>query len=46
MTLPDEQKVDGRLHERRQWPLGGWMYRVGLSMWVNDGPSESVEPRE
>jgi hypothetical protein len=46
VTLPDGQEVRGRLHERRQWPLGGWMYRVGVAMWANDGPAESVEARE
>ncbi|MCT9142432.1 DUF6233 domain-containing protein, partial [Streptomyces violarus] len=46
VTLPDRQELTGRLHERRQWELGGWMYWVGLAMWANDGPSEGVEPRE
>ncbi|WP_331729775.1 DUF6233 domain-containing protein [Streptomyces chartreusis] len=46
VILPDDQEVRGRLHERRQWPRGGWMYRVGLPMWANDAQSEGVEPRE
>lgn len=46
VVLPDGQEVRGRLHERRQWPLGGWMYQVGVAMWANDGATEGVEPRE
>ncbi|MEU1600440.1 hypothetical protein ABZ468_48760 [Streptomyces sp. NPDC005708] len=46
VVLPDGQELRGRLHERRQWLLGGWMYRVGMPMWANNGPAESVEPNE
>lgn len=45
VTLPDGQTVLARLHERRQWPRGGWMYQVGLPAWANTD-DEGVEPRE
>ncbi|GHE16003.1 hypothetical protein [Streptomyces alanosinicus] len=35
----------GLLYERRQWQTGGWMYWVGIPMWVTDGPTETVQPR-
>ncbi|MGW2937080.1 hypothetical protein ACWDA7_35740 [Streptomyces sp. NPDC001156] len=44
--LPDGQDLRGRLHERCQWQLSGWMYCVGLPMWANDTATEDVEPRE
>ncbi|MDG5807909.1 DUF6233 domain-containing protein [Streptomyces ossamyceticus] len=46
VTLPDGQQLLGVLHERRCWQLGGWMYWVGLPMWINNGPAEDVEPQE
>ncbi|MGW9024514.1 DUF6233 domain-containing protein [Streptomyces sp. NPDC055722] len=46
VTLPDGQELQGRVYERRQWQLGGWMYWVGLPMWANDAVTEGVEPRE
>jgi len=45
VTLPDGQYVLARLHERRQWPQGGWMYLVGLPAWENT-ESEGVVARE
>jgi hypothetical protein len=46
VVLPDGQVVRGRLHERRQWPIAGWMYWVGIAMWATDGPRERVEAHE
>ncbi|WP_234444720.1 DUF6233 domain-containing protein [Streptomyces sp. NRRL F-525] len=46
VLLPDDQELQGVLHERRCWPNGGWMYWVGLPMWVTDAATERVEPRE
>jgi hypothetical protein len=46
VTLPDGQSLQGVLHERRCWPLGGWMYLVGLPMWATDSATEQVEARE
>ncbi|MCX4707157.1 DUF6233 domain-containing protein [Streptomyces sp. NBC_01373] len=46
VTLPDGQTLVGQLHERRAWPLGGWMYLVGLPMWATDSVTERVEARE
>ncbi|WP_406390196.1 DUF6233 domain-containing protein [Streptomyces sp. NBC_00882] len=46
VTLPDGQELLGYLHERREWRLAGWMYRVGLPAWANDLATEGVEPRE
>lgn len=45
VTLPDGQDVIARLHERRQWPQGGWMYLVGIPVWANT-EGEGVEPHE
>lgn len=46
VTLPDGQELLGVLHERRCWPLGGWMYLVGLPMWATVSATEQVEARE
>ncbi|MEU2426886.1 DUF6233 domain-containing protein [Streptomyces sp. NPDC007851] len=46
VVLPDDQVVRGRLYERRQWPIGGWMYWVGIAMWATDGPRERVVAQE
>ncbi|WP_239150009.1 DUF6233 domain-containing protein [Streptomyces sp. SID8111] len=46
VRLPDGQDLVGQLHERRCWPLGGWMYLVGLPMWATDSVTERVEARE
>ncbi|MFC8350974.1 DUF6233 domain-containing protein [Streptomyces sp. NPDC057280] len=46
VTLPDGQELLGVLHERRCWPLGGWMYLVGLPMWATVSETEEVEARE
>jgi hypothetical protein len=46
VTLPDGQQLMGVLHERRCWPLGGWMYLVGLPMWATVSATEEVEARE
>ena len=45
VTLPDGQYVLARLHERRHWPKGGWMYLVGLPAWENT-EAEGVVARE
>lgn len=46
VKLPDGQELVGQLHERRAWPVGGWMYLVGLPVWANDSETERVEARE
>ncbi len=45
VTLPDGQDVTAVLHERRQWPHGGWMYQVGIPVWANV-EDEGIEARE
>lgn len=45
VTLPDGQDVIARLHERRQWPHGGWMYLIGIPIWANTD-NEGVEAHE
>ncbi|GHH22337.1 DUF6233 domain-containing protein [Streptomyces lanatus] len=45
VILPDRQEVRGYLHERRQWPRGGWMYQVGIPVWANI-EGEGIEARE
>lgn len=46
VLLPDGQELRGRLHARRQFAQGGWMYWVGLPMWQNVPEIEGVEPAE
>ncbi|MER7688669.1 DUF6233 domain-containing protein [Streptomyces sp. NPDC097610] len=46
VILPDRQELRGRLHARRQFEQGGWMFWVGLPMWAFVPETEGVEPRE
>lgn len=46
VLLPDGQEVLGRLHARQEFPVGGWMYWVGIALWADVPESESVEARE
>ncbi|MFC8350943.1 DUF6233 domain-containing protein [Streptomyces sp. NPDC057280] len=46
VLLPDGQEVRARLHARQEFPVGGWMYWVGIALWADVPESESVEPRE